>query len=465
MFGGSKGPGKTECVLIEALRYIDRPDYRAIIYRRTSPKLREIVDRSLKYYMQRPFCGEYNQKNNCWNFPSGAKIYFGYCQYEQDKYNFQGHEYHYMAFDQLEEFTESQYLFLIAQVRSTNPDIPTYIRSTGNPGNIGHIWVKTRFIDKLDPDGKPKYFTKIDDQDIETTQDDPKGMSRAFVFSTLDDNPALMVNDPTYEHRLQMLSQKEYKALRWGDWNIFSGQYFNEWTPHAHIVKPYYLPKHWKRFIGGDYGYSKPASVGLYVVTPDEKIVRYKEIYKEKLHYDELGIAICEMAEIDKIEYAVFDPAIFGDRQHHSKLKDSREGVSGAEIMQDAIDKWFKEHKREDDKFAITRGDNRRIIGWGNVRQQLKLFQNEQGDEESKFQVFSTCVNFIKTFPANVHDEHKPEDLDTHGEDHTADEFRYGVQSLPPKSSDKYTPPTHHRSPKAFLEKMKGKGRRTDGMR
>lgn len=455
MFGGSKGPGKTECLLIEALRQIDKPDYRAIIYRRTSPKLREIIDRSLKYFQYPPLNGVYKQQENSWHFPSGAKIYFGYCQYEQDKYNFQGHEYHYMAFDQLEEFTETQYLFLIAQVRTTNPKMMTYVRSTANPGNVGHIWVKDRFINKLDPDGNPKYFKRIDDQDIEVDENDITGMGRAFVFSTLDDNPALMENDPTYEHRLNMLPSKDFKALRWGDWDIFSGQYFNEWSPHVHVLKPFFLPKHWKRCISIDYGYSNPSSVGFWVTTPEGKLIRYKEIYEEKLHYDTLGERIYEMGSDDRFEYAVADPSIFGDKQHHSKGKDAREGETGAEILQAALDKCFKDAGREEDKFVIARADNRRVIGWGNVRQQLKVFENDEGDEDSKFGVFSTCTKFIKTFPANVHDEHRPEDLDTHGEDHQADDTRYIVQSLPPESSDKYKQEMHPMSPAAFMARAK----------
>ena len=455
LFGGSKGPGKTECLLMEGLRQINKPYYRGIIFRRTSPKLREIIDRSLKYFQYPPLNGVYKSQENCWNFPSGAKIYFGYCQYEQDKYNFQGHEYHYMAFDQLEEFTENQYLFLIAQVRSTDPEIRTYVRSTANPGNVGHVWVKDRFIDKLDPDGNPKYFKRINNVDTEVGPDDPKGMSRAFVFSTLDDNPALMENDPTYENRLQMMDQKDFKALRWGDWNIFSGQYFNEWTPHVHIIEPFLVPSYWKRFISLDYGHSKPASVGWWAVTPEGKLIRYREIYKEKLHYDTLADLICELSENEKINYLVSDPAIFGDKEHHSKKKEAREGLSGAEVMQETINEWFKAKGREDEAFLITRGDNRRIPGWGNVRLYLKVYEDEKGDEDSNLKVFSTCTSFTKTFPANVHDQRRPEDLDTNGEDHTADETRYGVQSIPPKTETEFIAPVHPHSAKGRADAIR----------
>ena len=125
----------------------------------------------------------------------------------------------------------------------------------------------------------------------------------------------------------------------------------------------------------------------------------------------------------------MFDPAIFGDKQHHSKYKDSREGKSGAEIMQDVIYQCFKDHNRLEERFPVTRGDNRRIEGWRNVRQWLRIDEGR-----SKFRVFENCTSFITTFPANVYDKHQPEDLDTDGEDHTADELRYALMSRPPET-------------------------------
>ena len=97
--------------------------------------------------------------------------------------------------------------------------------------------------------------------------------------------------------------------------------------------------------------------------------------------------------------------------------------------MQESINSWFEKEGRYEDSFLVTRADNRRVEGWRNVKQVIRI----DGDE-SDFKVFSTCTHFITTFPANVHDEKKPEDLDTNGEDHSADEFRYAVMSRPPET-------------------------------
>src|SRR3990167_9906082 len=348
LYGGAKGGGKTDWLLFDFLEpsLLKKSNYRGIIFRRTFPRLREIIDRSFQWFMG---MAQYSKDARCWVWPSGARLFFGHCQYEESKYDYQGHEYQYEGFDQLEEFTESQYGFLSVQARTSDREIPVRIRATANPGNVGHLWVKRRFIDNKRP--------------MQIYKDD-KGLTSIFIPAKVYDNPSLMENDPLYVKRLESLPEQDRKALLDGDWNIFSGQYFKDWRSEVHVVEPFYIPALWKRFIAGDYGHKKPSSVGWYAVNPEGGLVRYRDIYLEGLHYDTLAEMICELSSDEKISYAVFDPAIFGDKQHHSLTKDSREGKSGAEIMQETINKWFRNLNRPDDAFLITRADNRRIEGW-----------------------------------------------------------------------------------------------------
>ncbi|MCH7806288.1 MAG: hypothetical protein IH995_03995, partial [Proteobacteria bacterium] len=151
-FGGCKGPGKTECLILESLRNIHLGNFRGILFRRTFPRLGEIIDRTFKYF--RGIGGKYSDKDiqvklPAWTFPSGAKIMFGHMQYESDKYNYQGRELHGIFFDQLEEFTETQFLYILAQNRSSDTSIRPYVRSSFNPGGVGHAWVKRRYVDPL----------------------------------------------------------------------------------------------------------------------------------------------------------------------------------------------------------------------------------------------------------------------------------------------------------------------------
>lgn len=333
-----------------------------------------------------------------------------------------------MGFDQIEEFTKSQYEFLKVQCRTTDREIPIRIRTTANPGNVGHLWVKQRFIDNRVP---------------MIVYKDQLGLTSMFIPAKVYDNPALTENDPLYVKRLESLPEEERKALLEGDWNIFAGQYFKEWKPY-HVVEPFYIPNFWKRFIAGDYGHKKPSSIGWYAVNPEGGLIRYKEVYQEGLNYDTLAEKICDYSKEEEISYAVFDPAIFGDKQHHSTDKDAREGRSGAEIMQEVVSRI-----RSEKSFLITRADNRRVEGWRSVKQLLS--------KDDGFKAFSTCTNFITTFPANIHDEKKPEDLDTDGEDHSADEFRYAVMSRPPETDLKNEENLSHTSPLYKMREAKRK--------
>lgn len=410
LFGGAKGPGKTDALVMEATRQIDRPRFRGIVFRRTYPQLQEIVDRCWRWYPS--MGGVFRSQERRWYFPSGASIALGHCQHEEDKYNYQGHEYHFMGFDQLEQFTESQYQFLISQVRTTDPGIFCYVRSTANPGGVGHVWVKRRFIDGRKPNQLYKeQFTLPNGRTLILT--------RCFVPATVYDNPTLVKSDPRYLAWLQSLPEKERKAYLEGNWDVMEGQYFDLWNSRIHVIPTTRPPEGFQKFMSLDYGYSKPASVGFWYTDYDGRIVRYREIYAERLVYSELAELILSTLDRNElIAYCVADPSIWDDRSHHFG---QLHGESGAETMQ----KIFGQRIR------LIKGDNRRIIGWNRMRERLKPYQGPNGQWTANLLVMDCCRNFIRTVPGLIHDEHSPEDLDTSGEDHAADETRYAVMSRP----------------------------------
>ena len=429
LFGAAKGPGKTQSLLTEGLRQVHLPNYRAIIFRRTYPRLGEIIDRSFKYF--KGLGAKYSDKDialklPAWTFPKpnstrfepGAKYAFGHCQNEQDKYNYQGKEFHFMGFDQIEEFTFTQYLFLMAQNRTSDPMIKCYIRTTANPGGVGHGWVKKRWIDVLQP-GQIKHFTTVDSDDIEVPKNDPRGLSRSFVPASVYDNPSIIKNDPNYIRRLEMLPEQDKQALLHGNWEVFKGQFFSMWRNAIHIREKR-IEHSLKKFISMDYGFGAPSAILWWQIGYDGSIHAYREVYKERLTYQELANLIMSLTSDDeRIDYLVADPAIFGDRSHH---KQPEGGESGAETMQKVFGGWT----------SVLRADNERIIGWGRMR--IMLTPNPQGDALITFS--SRCKDSIRTIPTLVHDEIKVEDLNTEGEDHAGDSVRYAVMSRPVKTEE-----------------------------
>jgi len=465
LFGGTKGPGKTDALLAESTRQLSTPGYQAIIFRRTLPKLAEIIERSHKWFSQSG--AVWNGEKHRWTWPNRNFIAFGYCKDEKDKYNYQGHEYGFMGFDQVEEFTLTQYLFLLAQNRTSAPGIKCYTRSTSNPGNVGHAWVKDRFIDRLPKDGTPRYFKRVNDEDIQTIADDPQALSRAFVFAQVEDNKALLQVDPDYIKRLDMLPETDRKALRFGDWDIFAGQFFREFSKAYHVISAGVIERlaeaRHTRFISFDYGYAQPASVGWYMLFAKcpvcdgdhQLLLRHRELYSEGYTYEGLAEKIIEMTPIgQKISYAVADPAIWGDVQHHlakafKPKADEKKGESGGEMMTRLLKPLT----------TLYRADNSRIIGWGKVREILKLIPTQSGGVCSKFMVTDNCRHFIRTIPGLIHDTERVEDVDTTGEDHAADELRYAVMSRPPAPKMPEPPKTPAQS---FWDRVKKDGQRHD---
>jgi len=335
-----------------------------------------------------------------------------------------------MGFDQLETFTLSMYRYLMMQVRTSDPSVRCYIRSTFNPGGIGHAWVKKRFIDACPHDGTPVYFVRQQESDNEVSV--PAGtagaLSRSFVFSTIFDNKHILENDPNYLANLNSLPENLRKAMRDGDWDAFEGQFFSEFERPLHVISIDQYAEisssvpHIK-IISLDYGFSKPSSAHWHAIFPDGDMITYKELYGPGRDYPTLAKEVLKMSQGEKIAYLVADPAIQGDKSHHSEVKDGdAKGKSGFDIMRELCG----------EQFPVLMGDNRRIVGWNRMHEYLKPYINGMGDRTAKWRITRNCVQLIATLPSLIHSSINPEDVDTDGEDHAADDCRYGIMSRQP---------------------------------
>lgn len=437
LYGGAAGGGKSAALMMEALRQVHISHYRGILFRCTYKQLEHLIDETLQWY-PRAFPGaKYNKTEKQWRFPSGAAIFFGYMDAENDKYNYQGKPYDFIGFDELTLFTETQYLYLMSRNRPNGPGTRVYIRSTANPGGRGHGWVKQRFITVAPPLTPVEAEYKIAAPGGETIIQRKK---RIFVPATVFDNKILLDNDPNYLSSLAMLPEAERNALLYGDWNSFEGQVFRVWRDDpdhyrdrlwTHVIAPFNPPHHWTRFRGFDWGSNKPFSVGWYVADEDGKLYRIREFYgcggrpNEGVYMppDEIARNIREIEDTDEMlrghdVHGIADPSIFAaDR-----------GFSIAELM-----------GRYPNNVLWSPGDNKRVAGWQQCQYRMAFGE----DGETMFQVFNTCRNFIRTVPALVYDTKKVEDVDTTLEDHIADEWRYVCMENP--ISPRLAPPPEPR--------------------
>ena len=423
LYGGAAGGGKSDALVMEALRQVGIPHYKALILRKTYPQLTELIDKTRSYYPRAFPKARYNETRHTWTFPSGARIIFGAMQHAQDRTKYQGQAYDFIAFDELTHFTQEEYMYLFSRNRPNGPGTRVYIRSTANPGGVGHGWVKERFITAAPP------MTPISEE-VQWIMPDGTIQSRKqlriFVPSTVFDNQALLDNDPFYVQRLASMPEAEKQALLYGNWDTFSGQVFTEWRNdpmryddrrYTHVIKPFIVPSDWAIWCGFDWGYSRPFSVGWYAVDHERRIYRIKEYYGcngvpntgVKMEPSELARKIREIESDDpnlrgRRINRVGDPAIWQSDGHES---------IGALMERQRIF-WDK-------------GDHARISGKMQVHHRLSF----DAEGVPMLYVFTTCKHFIRTVPNLVYDDKNVEDIDTDGEDHIYDELRYVCMANP----------------------------------
>ena len=270
-----------------------------------------------------------------------------------------------------------------------------HILGGSNPGGIGHEWVKRLFIDR------------------QFTLEDPPKEQVQFIRSLPTDNPH---NAQTYIEELKRLPEKLRKAYAEGNWDVFEGQYFTEWNRDMHVVFPFQIPSFWKRFRSYDHGRFAPACCKWYALDGDGRLWAYRELYETGLNVDQLSDKINKMSEGETYEYSVADPSIFANTGMVDKY-------GGQTIAESFIRRGV----------TFIPASNRRVDGWNLMHQYLGYREGT----EPKLKYFNNCVNSIRTIPSMIHDEHKPEDLDTDTEDHAADTDRYILLSLHETSTPK----------------------------
>lgn len=315
-FGGAVYGGKSDVLLMYPVihEWIKNPKFKGLFLRRTMPELRnEIIPRSKQYYPR--WGGTYNKSDHIWEFPSGALIFFGHCENEDDIHDYDTMQPNYVAFDELTSFTEWQYLYITIERarRATKHDIdlPMVVRSASNPGNIGHAWVKKRFIDPA-PKGNTIVVGK-------------GGLKRIFIPATVEDNPHA---DEQYVRELDALPEAERQAKKFGNWSAYEGQVFEEFRerqypdepPNAiHVIDQFEIPEWWPKLVVGDWGFAAMTWVGFGAISPNKRLYIYRELGFRKTKIEEWGAIVKEFVDKDNPREITFCKSAGQDRgQEHT---------------------------------------------------------------------------------------------------------------------------------------------------
>lgn len=422
-FGGARGGGKSWSVRTKAkILAATYKGIKILIVRRTFP---ELVNNHINQLIDElNGLAKYNKTEKVFKFPNGSTIKFGYCNNDNDLLQYQGAEFDVIFLDEATQLQEMWIKKITACLRGVN-DFPKHIYYTCNPGGASHGYFKRLFIDK-------QYEAGEDPEDYD------------FIQALVTDNKALMASQPDYIKQLEALPPKLREAWLYGRWDIFEGQFFEDFrttpdiqkcadsgiTPEealqqhrwTHVIEPFDLSvgekRGWHIMRSYDFGYNKPFSLGYWAVDYDGVLYRIMEMYGCTQTPDE-GVKWSPDEQFKRISEF--------ERQHP--------WLKGRKIVDSVADPAIWDQSRGESiaetaaKYGIyfTPGDNNRIPGWMQVHYRLQFDENGY----SRMYVFNNCKAFIRTMPLMMYSETHPEDLDTKLEDHCPDEVRYMCMSRP----------------------------------
>lgn len=436
LYHGTRGPGKTDGALMDFAKDVGQgfgAAWHGIVFRRTFPELKDVIERSQEYF-PRVFPGAtYNDNDHEWKFPEGEYMLFRFLEKPKDYNKYHGWQIPWMDFEELTTWPSPElYLKIKSCCRSKHAEVAkrARMRANANPLGVGHNWVKKRF--QLGGSNHTRVITE-------------GGLTRCAIFGYLDENKILLKNDPKYKERLIAACKGNplyIKAWLYGSWDVTAGGMFDDiWDPSIHVVAPFKAPPGWRVDRSFDWGSTKPFSVGWWAQSDGSDYVdlsgsvhatvrgdlfRFNEWYGCEPDETNVGLKLLSpqiaegitrrelaMGMHDRVLPGPADPSIFTEQ----------DGKSIAGSMSQIVRVEGTQHKGP----TFFAADNSRIAGWSRVRDML--FNAKPGPEGMRESpglfVTQNCAKFQELFPVTQRDVDKTDDVDTESEDHLQDEVRY----------------------------------------
>ncbi len=359
VYGGAKGGGKSHALVMEAFVYgLEHPEAVMYIFRETYDDLEASIVRTWRRNIDKRLY-TYNGAQHMARLINGTEVYFRYCSSDADADGYQGHAMDWLGIDELTLHSEYEFTTLTSCLRSTK-GYPTQFRGTCNPGGKGHKWVKDRYVTATNYGNRK-------------THDPETGNTIEFIPAKVQDNYVLMKNDPNYVKRLENLPPARKKAYLYGDWDIFEGQYFEEFDRKIHVCQPFPIPAGWNKYRALDYGLDMFAGFWIAVNRWGKSYV-YREVYESRMLTRDAA-RLMKYLTNEEIYDSFAPPDLWNTN--------SQTGKSFAEVF-------------AEEGIYLRKTDNNRIMGWAAMKEGMKVYEGPDGQKMSNFCVFSNCRNLIR---------------------------------------------------------------------
>lgn len=441
LLSGTRGGGKTDTLLMDYLQDVGRgwgAEWKGILFRTQYKDLKDVIDKSLKWFPKVFSGAKFNMGKSAWRFPDGESLVFRHIRVPSDYQSYHGHAYPWIGWEELTNWPDDiVYKLMMSCCRSTVIGMPRKVRATTNPYGIGHNWVKHRFQ-------LPALAHRVIRE--------PGTPERTAIFSYLSENRLLLAAEPDYVVRIREAARNpsECKAWLYGSWDIVSGGMFDDlWDQRVHVVDPFEIPESWKIDRSFDWGSSSPFSVGWWAEsdgstvetangtlhTVEGDLFRIYEWYgwtgqpntglRMLAHDIAAGIVEREVrwGIHGRVEPGTADSSIFDEENGNCIANDMEadvyiDGEVYAGVEWEPADKSPGSRKQ----------------GWEQIRKRMqhgKKIRGEPREFPGLFIFRDRCLQFQRTVPSLNRDDRDPDDVDTEAEDHIGDEVRYRVRYIP----------------------------------
>jgi phage terminase large subunit len=458
LFGGARGPGKTEWSIIVMAERIDNPRYQGLVLRKNADDLTDYCVRCEEMYQYASVVVRRNPMVLRFGVNAlrakGAMIRGGHLHDKTSYIKYQGQQFSRIAIEELTQIpSELLYKQIMSSCRSVYKELNPQMILTANPGGVGMGWVKRRFVEPIDKNQDEYTEETLENGDVKLESDrviwyqkqylwtDVKGVNRitvwneiydkieetwrCFIPATIDTNPILTENDPNYVKMLEGLKTTDealYNAWRHGDWSVFAGQVFTEFDRSKHVINNFAdigttteqfenAPK----IISMDWGYSDDTAI-YFTAYLDGRPVTYKEMVGNQKLASEWGKEIREYIETSgqRIDYFIYP----------SDMEDKKNGKSSP--IDDIREELEKLPPSEQPSIQmIGREAGSRAIRQHATHKYLKA------DPCAK--IFKSCANLTRVLPELVYDETRKEEIDVdtdHELTNPYDGWSYGLRWL-----------------------------------
>jgi hypothetical protein len=404
-----------------------------IYFRRTTPDLKQIKLFSREYFPAFDSAARFNDNDGMWTFPSagGAVFQFAHMEHEKDRFKYKSNQYVLILFDELTEFTETQYDYMDTRLRTTDPTLEPFLQicAGSNPDGEGLLWVRERFIEVAPPETVVRIETKLRDGRV-------MSYDQIFIPAKLTDNPLMMASG-RYEASLMNKRPEVREALLEGNWYVVSGAYLsNVWNSNLHVCEDHDIPENAMVFRSGDWGIRSPASIGWWYVDQDGGMTLFAHLRTQGLTADKVA------SKIRDIETRF---GYWNDNDDTSKLNFARNpldsacfamsGMSGgpsvAKDFQKSGIRWKPSKKGPGSRYQGAAQIVRRLTEM--IPAAFEGATSPWERERPMLRFMRSCLSPIKTIPVLRADPADANDVDTKADDHDWDMVCYACLENPVK--------------------------------